>query len=109
MAQVQHLETASCDLELEAAMLMGLDDWRGQLPVIEERLLAAVQALLGPQVAQLARPPAKEPDGFLPSDDAPGLPVATFPSSIIAGSAPTDCAPAVGDVWNTYLKPRAVI
>jgi hypothetical protein len=36
-------------------------------------------------------------------------PVATFPSSMIAGMAPIDCAPAVGDVWNTYLKPRAVI
>ena len=25
VAQVQHLETASCDLEVEAAVLMGLD------------------------------------------------------------------------------------
>ena len=70
---------AVIDLPHFSAMLMGLDDWRGQLPVIEERLLAAVQARLGPQVMQLARPPAKEQDGFLPSDDAPGLPVATFP------------------------------
>ena len=70
---------AVVDLPHFSAMLMGLDDWRGHLPIIEERLLAAVQARLGPQVLQLSRPPAKEADGFLPSADTPGLPVATFP------------------------------
>ena len=38
-----------------------------------------------------------------------GFPVADLASSSSAGSAPWACAPAVGEVWNTYLKPRAVI
>src|SRR6202165_4607119 len=38
-----------------------------------------------------------------------GFPVAIFASSSSAGSAPCACAPPVGEVWNTYLKPRPVM
>jgi hypothetical protein len=30
-------------------------------------------------------------------------------SSRIVGTASVDCRPAVGELWNTYLKPRSVI
>jgi hypothetical protein len=37
------------------------------------------------------------------------LPVAALARSRIAGIASVDCTPAVGEVWNTYLKPRSVM
>ena len=37
------------------------------------------------------------------------LPVAASASLRIAGIALTACAPPPSEVWNTYLKPRAVI
>ncbi|MFO0556198.1 MAG: DUF1998 domain-containing protein [Polyangiaceae bacterium] len=72
------------DLPNISAMMMGLDDWqqpRCQV-VSEERLLAAVQEELGPQVVRLLSPmPSEDVGSFRPSFDAPviGVPVAPFP------------------------------
>ncbi len=72
------------DLPNISAMMMGLDDWqqpRCQV-VSEERLLAAVQDELGPQVVRLLSPmPSEDVGSFRPSFDAPviGVPVAPFP------------------------------
>ena len=65
---------------------MGLDDWENPYPAMvgEERLLQAVQAILGPQVARLLAPPeAPESIGGPPNpfDESAlvGVPVAAFP------------------------------
>jgi hypothetical protein len=79
---------AVVDLPYVSAMVMGLDDWdhNHARPIGEERLLAAVQAELGSQVAQLLSPPVPEPSegatGLPPTLGlAPpiGVPVAPFP------------------------------
>lgn len=74
------------DLPYISTMVMGLDDWENPYPVMvgEERLLQAVQDILGPQIARLLAPPeAPEPVGGLqtPFDDSAtvGVPVAAFP------------------------------
>jgi len=72
------------DLPNLSAMMMGLDDWQqARCQVIgEDRLLAAVQEELGPQVVRLLSPmPPEETSGFRPAFDAPvvGVPVAPFP------------------------------
>jgi hypothetical protein len=74
---------ALIDLPSIAAIVMGLDDWDtvNATPVSEERLLAAVRAQLGRQVAKLLLPPL-EPESPLPTPlaGAPiGVPVAAFP------------------------------
>jgi hypothetical protein len=50
---------AIVDLPYISTMVMGLDDWENPYPVMvgEERLLQAVRAMLGPQVARLLTPP----------------------------------------------------
>src|SRR2546430_6807131 len=58
------------DLPYISTMVMGLDDWENPYPAMvgEERLLQAVQAVLGPQVLRLLAPPeAPEPVGGLPN------------------------------------------
>src|SRR5260370_2088407 len=67
-------------------MVMGLEDWENPYPTMvgEERLLQAVQAILGPQVSRLLVPPeAPEPaEGPAnPFDESAtiGVPVAAFP------------------------------
>lgn len=72
------------DLPNISAMMMGLDDWQqARCQVIgEDRLLAAVQEQLGPQVVRLLSPmPSEDLGTFRPSFDAPviGVPVAPFP------------------------------
>lgn len=73
------------DLPYISTMVMGLDDWENPYPTIvgEERLLQAVQSLLGHQVARLLAPPeAPEPAGPPnPYDESAtvGVPVAAFP------------------------------
>ncbi len=74
------------DLPYISTIVMGLDDWEQPYPVAigEERLLQAVRALLGPQVARLLAPPeAPEPGPgvFNPFDESAlvGVPVAAFP------------------------------
>ena len=37
------------------------------------------------------------------------LPVAALASSMMVGSAAPGCRPAGIELWNTYLKPRAVM
>jgi len=66
-----------------SAILMGLDDWPSAhcRPIVEERLLDAVQRSIGAQVDKLVAPPFEaEQQSFVAPDDAVvGLPVATFP------------------------------
>ena len=79
---------ALIDLPRLSVLVRGLDDWDySQVvadPVIsEERLLAAVQRDLGPQVTALKRPPWREPaDSVGPGNDPAdrvGAPVLVFP------------------------------
>ena len=50
------------DLPQLSGIVMGLDDWPEgyTTPIEEERLLADVRRVLGPQVERLVRPPALE-------------------------------------------------
>jgi len=71
------------DLPHVSTLVMGLDDWdtANALEINEERLLHAVQAVLGLQVKQLLSPPISETRPRTPFDSAAriGVPVATFP------------------------------
>ncbi|MEI8166596.1 MAG: DUF1998 domain-containing protein, partial [Chloroflexales bacterium] len=74
---------AIIDLPNLSVMVMGLDDWSPAhaTEIGEERLLAAVQQHLGPQVKSLRMPPI-QPEGLdNPFDGSAqiGVPVATFP------------------------------
>jgi hypothetical protein len=70
------------DLPNLSAMVMGLDDWdtRYCKEIGEDRLVAAIQKRLGPQVNRLYLPPTKQ-DGLDndPAAPAVGVPVAPFP------------------------------
>lgn len=70
------------DLPNMSAMIMGLDDWdtRYCSEIEEDRLVAAIQKRLGPQMQRLYRPPIKL-DGMErdPAAPAVGVPVAPFP------------------------------
>lgn len=75
---------AVVDLPNISGMVMGLEEWRrdGSAEIGEERLLEAVRAALGQQVALLLRPPVTTEDGPpAPFADvpSPGVPVAPFP------------------------------
>lgn len=75
---------AVVDLPKIAAMVMGLDDWDTAYcsEIGEDRLLAAVQAILGPQVKTLRTPPMpKQSNGTGAFDESAriGVPVAAFP------------------------------
>ena len=66
---------ATVELPEMTTLVLGLDAWPKQLaePVSEPRLLAAVRALVGDQVAELLTPPV------VPEGDSAGVPVAPFP------------------------------
>jgi hypothetical protein len=66
---------ATVELPELTTLVLGLDAWPRQLgePVSEPRLLAAVQAVVGPQVEQLLTPPV------VPEGENSGVPVAPFP------------------------------
>src|SRR5579875_3413677 len=66
---------ATVELPELTTLVLGLDAWPRALgePVSEPRLLAAVQAAVGPQVEQLLTPPV------VPEGDSSGVPVAPFP------------------------------
>lgn len=70
------------DLPNMSALVMGIDDWdtRYCIEIEEERLVAAVQKRLGPQVSRLYLPPIKN-DGMErdPMAAAVGVPVVPFP------------------------------
>ena len=75
---------ALVDLPNISVIVMGLDYWRTErsIPIPENRLLGAVQRVLGPQVARLLAPPIVETDGpIVPfSEEARiGVPVNAFP------------------------------
>lgn len=79
---------AIVDLPRIAAMVMGLDDWDVNFcrEITEERLLTAVQAVLGNQVESLRNPPvpAESGDNGAFSDSARiGVPVAPFPRWLV--------------------------
>jgi hypothetical protein len=66
---------ATVELPEMTTLVLGLDAWPKQLaePVSEPRLLAAVRALAGDQIAELLTPPV------VPEGDSAGVPVAPFP------------------------------
>ncbi len=75
---------ALIDLPNLSALVMGLDDWAPYMayakPIEEERLIAALQKRLGPQLSKLYLPPLRL-DGMDkdPGAAAVGVPVAPFP------------------------------
>lgn len=70
------------DLPNMSALVMGLDDWSTHYckEIEEDRLVAAIQKRLGPQMSRLYLPPIK-PDGMDrdPAVPAIGAPVVPFP------------------------------
>lgn len=70
---------AIVDLPHISALIMGLDSWNVSQAseILEERLLAAVQSVLGKQVKHLYAPPADESTNGASS--LVGVPVVTFP------------------------------
>jgi hypothetical protein len=73
---------ALVDLPNMSALVMGLDDWNTQFcrEIEEDRLIAAIQKRLGPQVRQLYLPPMTlEENRADPGAPAVGVPVAPFP------------------------------
>ena len=76
-SQLLHTYGVAATVELPemTTLVLGLDAWPKQLaePVSEPRLLAAVRALAGDQVAELLTPPV------VPEGDSAGVPVAPFP------------------------------
>ena len=75
---------ALVDLPNISVIVMGLDYWRTErsVPIPENRLLGAVQRVLGPQVSRLLAPPIVETDGPIDpfSEEARiGVPVNAFP------------------------------
>lgn len=83
-SQLQHTFGVGSIVELPhlSVLVMGLDDWptAAAEPVTEPRLLAAVRADLGTQVASLRTPP-HAPETQNPFDDwvNAGVPVSVFP------------------------------
>jgi Domain of unknown function (DUF1998) len=74
------------DLPYISTIVMGLEDWENPYPTMvgEERLLQAVQAILGPQVSRLLVPPeapepAEGPPNPFDDSNTVGVPVAAFP------------------------------
>lgn len=83
---------AIVDLPHLSTMVLGLDDWETAYAteIGEERLRAAVQEELGPQVTRLLAPPAAPetgPENPLDTDTLVGVPVATFPRWVVARTA----------------------
>lgn len=81
------------DLPNLSVMVMGLDDWEPSrsVEIGEERLLMAVQSLLGQQVAKLLAPPIppEESRSFMGQFDETatvGVPVAVFPRWLLCPS-----------------------
>ena len=73
---------AMVDLPHISAIVMGLDEWDVSKTeeIKEERLLKAVQSVLGMQVSALRRPPLEELDSPY---STVGVPVATFPRWLV--------------------------
>src|SRR6185312_2602098 len=75
---------AIIDLPHISTLVMGLDDWdtTNSLEINEERLLHAIQSVLGSQVKHLLSPPLAPANQLLPHSAfgaRVGVPVATFP------------------------------
>jgi hypothetical protein len=73
---------ALIDLPNMSALVMGLDDWNTQYcrEIQEDRLIAAIQRRLGPQVSKLYLPPIMLDDTKIdPGAPAIGVPVTPFP------------------------------
>lgn len=82
---------ATLDLPEFSALVMGLDYWNRDLcrPIVENRLLAAVQRIVGLQLRELRLPPVQEEE-----NDSRGVPVVPFPRwmrcSVCGALAPLD-------------------
>src|SRR5260370_25363178 len=73
---------ALLDLPNASALILGLDDWDTSYctEIIEDRLLAALQKRLGPQIKKLNLPPISFEDlDRDPAAPAIGVPVSPFP------------------------------
>ncbi|HVU67955.1 MAG TPA: DUF1998 domain-containing protein [Ktedonobacteraceae bacterium] len=73
---------ALVDLPHLSALVMGLENWQTShaTEIIEERLLAAVRSILGPQVSHLYAPPLDESSS---GQALIGVPVAAFPRWLV--------------------------
>src|SRR5262245_2382998 len=77
------------DLPLMSALILGIDDWdtTHMRKLSEERLLAAVRRMLGPQVAFMAEAPVRResagPINPYDPQNLAGIPVAPFPGWVI--------------------------
>ena len=77
---------ASIELPRITGIVMGLEDWDENYlsEISEQRVLQAVQGILGPQVSRLCAPPLPEkldtPLVANPDEDRVGVPIATFPT-----------------------------
>jgi hypothetical protein len=76
-SQLLHTYGVGATIEMPemTTLVLGLDDWPRVFgePISEPRLLAAVRAVVGPQVEQLLTPPV------VPEGDNAGVPVTPFP------------------------------
>lgn len=101
---------AVVDLPNFSAMVLGLSDWdtRYSTPIGEERLLGAVQQMLGPQVKRLLSPPrAPETGGtFDPFSESAriGVPVMSFPEWLRCPFCQL-LAPAYGNLFKFEANP----
>ncbi len=73
------------DLPYLSVLVMGLEDWqiRDSAEIRENRLLQAVQSVMGSQVRQLLQPPIEEGHLGTPVNNPVGVPVATFPRWLV--------------------------
>ena len=72
---------AIIDLPHLSTLIMGLDDWQTveTREIKEERLLRAVQSVLGGQIRQLLTPPISQSDNPWEHTNYVGVPVSAFP------------------------------
>src|SRR5689334_17960091 len=100
---------ATIDLPHLSTMVMGLNEWDANQAreIGEERLRAAVQAELGPQVSRLLAPPIPPDAGFdNPFDESAlvGVPVATFPRWLVCPACDL-LAPLESGLFELKTKP----
>lgn len=94
---------ATIDLPNFTVLVRGLDDWRYDYPyekLVEPRLLAAAQAILGPSVAELRPAPWLPGIDDNPSGDAArvGVPVTPFPQWLRC-TACDELGPYHASIW----------
>lgn len=96
------------DLPNLSAMVMGLDDWdtSHSTEIVEDRLLRAVQRVLGAQVARLYTPPRAEEspgvhEGWFEESRLIGVPVAPFPRWLVCSRCRL-----LGPIASGFFEPK---